>query len=330
MGGKLITTKPVSLAACSFTIAEPGTGAANQEAANQVITLINKIGNVGYNSASKAAIDAARKAYNALSDAQKELVSPEVLKKLTDAEGSYERLKNEAEQAKKQKEEEERKKKEEEEKKKAQAGTVAITETQKAITTANTDKGDVKGSTFAALKAKATGGSKSVTISWSKVKGASGYMVYGAQCSKKMKLLKTLPASRKSYKATKLSKGKYYKYMVVAYKVIYGEKRTIAMSVSVHACTNGGKYKIPSSVGIRKAKVAVKKGKTSTLKPILKLKGKGAFKTHIAKFRYESSNPEVATVTKKGKVKGIRKGKSCYIYIYAQNGIYKRVKVTVK
>lgn len=323
--GKLVTAKPVSLSACSFTVAEPGTGAVNQQAADKVIALINKIGNVSYSSASKAAIDAARKAYNALSDEQKKLVSAEALKKLTDAEGSYTRL----EQAKKQKEEEERRKKEEEAKKKAQAGTAPVSKTQKDITTANTDKGDVKGSTFAALKVKAVGGNKSVKISWSKVKGASGYMVYGAQCGKKMKLLKTLSSSKKSYKAAKLKKGTYYKYMVVAYKVIYKEKRTIATSVSVHACTNGAKYKIPSSVTISKKKVSVKKGKTSTLKPRLKTKGKGAFKTHIAKFRYESSNPKIATVSKKGKIKGIKKG-SCNIYIYAQNGIYKQVKVTVK
>lgn len=321
VGGKLVTAKPTSLSACSFKVTEPGTGAANQEAADEVIALIDKIGNVSYAPASKATIDAARKAYDALSDEQKRLVSPEALKKLTDAERNYDRLESEAEQAKKQKEEEE--------KKQAQAGTVATSETQKAITTANTDKGDVKGSTFAALKAKATGGNKSVKVSWSKVKGASGYLVYGAQCGKKMKLLKELPASGKSYKATKLSKGKYYKYMVVAYKVIYNEKRTVATSVSVHACTNGAKFKVPSGISISKKNVAVKKGKTSTLKPKLKTKGKGAFKTHIAKFRYESSNPAVATVTKKGKVKGIKKG-SCYIYVYAQNGIYKQVKVTVK
>lgn len=321
MGGKLVTAKPTSLSACSFTVTEPGTGAANQEAADKVSALIDKIGNVSYAPASKEAIDAARKAYDALSDEQKKLVSAEALKKLTDAERNYDRLKSEAEQAKKQKEEEE--------KKQAQAGTAAISDTQKTITTANTDKGDVKGSAFAVLKAKATGGNKSVKISWSKVKGASGYLVYGAQCGKKMKLLKELPASGKSYKDTKLSKGKYYKYMVVAYKVIYNEKRTIATSVSVHACTNGAKFKVPSGISISKKKVFVKRGKTSALKPKLKTKGKGAFKTHIAKFRYESSNPAVATVTRKGKVKGIKKG-SCYIYVYAQNGIYKQVKVTVK
>ena len=50
---------------------------------------------------------------------------------------------------------------------------------------------------------------------------------------------------------------------------------------------------------------------------------------HIAKFRYESTNKNIATVTSKGKIKAKKKG-TCYIYIYAQNGCYKKVKVKVK
>lgn len=49
----------------------------------------------------------------------------------------------------------------------------------------------------------------------------------------------------------------------------------------------------------------------------------------IAKFRYESTNAKVASVNKKGKIKAVGKGK-CSIYVYAQNGIYKRIKITVK
>ena len=44
---------------------------------------------------------------------------------------------------------------------------------------------------------------------------------------------------------------------------------------------------------------------------------------------YESTNPAVATVSKKGVIKGKSKG-SCYIYAYAQNGVCKKVKVTVR
>lgn len=44
---------------------------------------------------------------------------------------------------------------------------------------------------------------------------------------------------------------------------------------------------------------------------------------------YESSNTKVATVSKKGVIKAKAKG-SCTVYVYAQNGTYKAVKVTVK
>ena len=43
---------------------------------------------------------------------------------------------------------------------------------------------------------------------------------------------------------------------------------------------------------------------------------------------FESSNSNIATVSGKGVVKGIRKG-ICYIYTYAQNGVMGKVKVTV-
>ena len=64
----------------------------NQMAADEVIVKINAIGEVEYTDASKALIDAAREAYNALTDAQKALVSAETLKVLTDAETAYAEL----------------------------------------------------------------------------------------------------------------------------------------------------------------------------------------------------------------------------------------------
>lgn len=47
------------------------------------------------------------------------------------------------------------------------------------------------------------------------------------------------------------------------------------------------------------------------------------------KLAYESSNVKVAKVTGSGKVKAVKKGK-CNIWVYAQNGVYKEIKVTVK
>jgi uncharacterized protein YjdB len=44
---------------------------------------------------------------------------------------------------------------------------------------------------------------------------------------------------------------------------------------------------------------------------------------------YESTNPQIATVTAKGVIKGKKAG-NCYVYAYAQNGVCRKIKVTVK
>ena len=326
------------------------------EAVKNVTELVNAIGTVDASAECKAKIDAARAAYDGLFEIQKEMLTEDVSTTLTTAEAAYKKAVEEAgesdggttepggnesgggttepggnesgggntgnsttttgtsdtEQAQKEQ---------------AQAKTTAVEETHKTITSANTDKGDVAGSKFAALKVKAKEGNKSVKLSWSRVNGADGYIIYGAPCGKKMERIKELTASKKTYTVRKLLKGKYYKYMVVAYKNIYGEKRVIETSVSVHVATKGGKYGNPTAVTYGKSKVSVKTGKTFTLKAGLKTKTK--VKTHIAKFRYESADPSVATVNRKGVIKAKKKG-TCTIYVYAQNGVYAKVTVKVK
>ncbi len=51
-------------------------------------------------------------------------------------------------------------------------------------------------------------------------------------------------------------------------------------------------------------------------------------KKHVA-VRYESTNTKIATVSKAGVVKAKAKG-TCYFNAYAQNGVAKKIKVTVK
>ena len=201
-----------------------------------------------------------------------------------------------------------------------------MAQANKIIVSANTDKGDPKGSQFSPLQLKGKGAKKSVKLSWVKVKGADGYIIYGSACGKKMKEIKRIGAGKKSYTVKKLKKGKYYKFIIVAYKMIDNEIRIIAQSKSVHACTTGGKYGNPSKV-IYKKSLSLKKGKTKKIKP--KLKTKKKIRIHIAKFRYESLNTDVLSVNKKGKIKAKKKGVS-YLYIYSQNGICTKVRVKVK
>lgn len=118
-----------------------------------------------------------------------------------------------------------------------------------------------------------------------------------------------------------------------------GKKVVIAQSVSVYAITKGGKYCVTDTIKI--TKLAGKKVSTNSLKLTLK-NGKTAqiiaAETPAEKNKtikcyrglcYESSNSKVATVTKSGKIKAIKKG-TCKIYVYAQNGAYKTITITVK
>lgn len=190
--------------------------------------------------------------------------------------------------------------------------------------------GDYKGSNFGLLKAKTTKiTKKSVTVKWNKVKNADGYIVYGAKCGakSKYKVLKVVSGKTTSYTQNKLKKGTYYKYNIVAFKNINGAKVTTAVSKKIHATTLGGKYGVAKAVKVNKTKATIKKGKTFKIKAS-EIKKDKKIRRHRA-ICYESSNTKIATVNSKGKIKAKKKGK-CTIYVYAQNGVYKTVKVTVK
>ena len=200
--------------------------------------------------------------------------------------------------------------------------------TEELIKKTNTDKKDVAGSDYQRLMLKATPKGKTITLKWKAISGASGYIIYGAPCGQKMTRLATV-TNPKTVKKTfkKLKKGKYYKYMVVAYKKAGdGSNRVISKSKSVHCTTPGGKKGNPTGLKAPKA-LTVKKGKKKKIKAKLLKKGKVA--THIAKFRYETSNKAIATVDAKGNIKAKKKG-TVKIYVYTQNGICKTIKVKVK
>lgn len=195
----------------------------------------------------------------------------------------------------------------------------------------NGDK-DIKGSSFSLIQARADKTTKnSICLKWNKVKGADGYFVYGNKCGKKnpYELIKTIDnGNTTSFTHTKINKGTYYKYTVYAYKLVNNKREKVAVSKTIHVTTKGNKYGNPQSVKVNKTKVILKKNKTLKLK-CTQVAEKGK---KISKHRavcYESSNPQIATVTKKGVIKAKKKG-TCYVYAYAQDGVYKKIKVTVK
>ena len=178
------------------------------------------------------------------------------------------------------------------------------------------------------LFAKASAGKNSVKLSWNKISGAEGYLIYGSRCGNSFKLLKKVSAKTLSYEKTKLAKGVFYKFYVAAYKTVDGEREVIVKSPQLHVTTKGGKYGNPTAVAVSKESVTVAKGKTTKVTAKVS-KTDGKVKYHIAQIRYLSTNKKVATVTSKGTIKGVGKG-TCYVYCYTQNGVVKKVKVTVK
>jgi len=202
---------------------------------------------------------------------------------------------------------------------------VTLAEKDKEITSI-TDEKDASGSTFSLLKAKQAKVKKnSIKISWKKVNGADSYVVYGNKCGKNNKYVKLKEVKGTSFTQKKLKKGTYYKYIVVA----VGKGKVLATSKTLHIATKGGKVGNDKSVKVKKLKYKLKKGKTAKIKAYAKAESKKLKVKKHRKLSYETSNPAVAKVLKNGKIKAVGKG-SCNIYVYAQNGVYKQVKVTVK
>ena len=187
----------------------------------------------------------------------------------------------------------------------------------------------------AEIKAK---GKKSFVISWNKVDGADGYDVFFSRCNGKssasMKKVKTLKGNETfSWTIKGLKKHKSYKARVRAWKIKSGKKTYIKTSLTFHAYSFGysKKYTNAKSVKVKKTAVTLKQGKTFKIKAkVTKLKKKKKLisKKHGAKLRYQSTNQKIATVNASGKIRAKAKG-TCYIYVYAHNGVSKKVKVTV-
>ena len=203
-----------------------------------------------------------------------------------------------------------------------------------AFLTARASDSDPAGSVFGKLRLKvAKVTKKTQKLAWSKVSGATKYVVYGNRCGKANKLVKLATVSGTTWTNGKLASGKYYKYLVVA---VDSNNNVVCASKLVHAATKGGKVTNVKKVTLTNAKtgksvgkVTLAKGKTVKLKAkVAKAAKKLTLKTHRA-VKWESSNTSVAKVTASGKIKAVGKG-TCYVCAYAQNGVFAKCKVTVK
>ena len=208
------------------------------------------------------------------------------------------------------------------------------TEEEKEDNSSGTDGKVTMDKSYSRLRLRVPTSTKTTNVlKWTKQTGADGYVIYSNHCNtgeKKYKIVQRVvikDGSTTTWVDKNLDGGTYYKYCIKAYKLVNGKKVWLAKSKVVHSTTTGGKYGNAKTVKVNKTALSLTKGKTFTIKAEQVVKDL-PIKKHTD-IKYESSNTKVASVTGKGVIKAKKKG-TCYIYVYAQNGMYRRMKVTVK
>lgn len=176
-------------------------------------------------------------------------------------------------------------------------------------------------------------GKNGIELTWKKKNGCSGYEVYWSYCDGKRnyKKAKTVKSTgNRSYTHKNLKKNRAYKYYIATYKIKGGKKFYQSKSPVIHVAMSQEKSTNVKSISVNKTKVSLKEKKTFQIKATAKAENKKKkLLAHADKFRYYTNDKKVATVTKKGKIQAKKKG-SCSIFVIANNGVSKEIKVTVK
>ncbi|MCH5252047.1 MAG: Ig-like domain-containing protein [Lachnospiraceae bacterium] len=188
---------------------------------------------------------------------------------------------------------------------------------------------------------KVTQKKKKIQAEWGKVSDADGYLVYVQYCGKKFakKATKTIKKSSTTnvniakVGGKKLKLKKNFKVYVAAYKIIGGKRVVIKKTMTGHIVGKKNyKYTNAKKVNVTKSKFTLQVGKTAKIKAktVHVDKKKKLLPTgHGRKYRYKSTNTSVAKVSKSGKITAVGKG-ACSVYVFAQNGCAKKIKVTAK
>ena len=343
---------------------------ADIDAVNDVSDKINAIGTVTYTPECKTRIDAAKTAYNALTEDQREWIEEELLKILTNAEARYDQLKAEAE-------------KEAADIAAAQAvtdkinaiGTVtytsacktridaartaydALTPDQKTRITARQlkiltdaearyeklkeqDK-RAKNALKMNAKLKATQTGSQINITWGKADGVDGYKVYATNCGKNFNAKYAVQVKGKDNTSLTLKKvngkaidlKKSYRIYVEAYKIVDGKTVTLGTTIKAHVVgRKNAKYSNVKSISLNKTSYTLKKGKTAKIqgKTILENKNKKQLTDAHAKTFRFKTSNKNVATVSENGTIKAVGKGTCTIYVYAVNGCAKSVKVTVK
>jgi len=171
-----------------------------------------------------------------------------------------------------------------------------------------------------------------VEFKWGNAPGVDTYEVWMAYCGKPLRKVLTVKNANKieieEIQGKKLNK----KRSVKAYVIAYRNGSVIGQSLDCHSAGSKCRYTNAKKVKTSKNTYKLKVGKTKKLKAktVKKKSGKSLLpRKHCARLRYASSDPSVATVSKKGTITAKKAG-TCNVWAYAQNGRSKKVTVIVE
>ena len=175
-----------------------------------------------------------------------------------------------------------------------------------------------------------TKGKNKLALKWAAVNGAEGYELFFTECGSELKHYKTVKPDVTEWTFKKLDVGTPYKMQVKAYVMQDGEKKYIGHTDTLHCITNGSNGHYTNAVKIKAKDQTIAEGEKKQLKVTLKGEEKGLpILPHGGAVRYESMNPDIATVDKDGNVKGVSTG-SCKILLSTADGLRKTIVLTVK
>ena len=176
-------------------------------------------------------------------------------------------------------------------------------------------------------------GEDAFKITWTEAHNVDGYDVFLKECSDKSSSRKVAASVEGATEVTLdgLKKKTNYKACVRAWVRQANEKvYVLDPSPVAHAITGGILKGVvnPGSLKVDYTEVTLRIDRTVRISGSVKGVRKGKVLKHAPRLRFISTDPGVATVSKKGDVTGVSGG-SCEIYVLANNGLWKSVKVTV-
>lgn len=150
----------------------------------------------------------------------------------------------------------------------------------------------------------------SITMKWSKVNNADGYIVYRYRGNRAVKIKTITSKSKVVFVSSKLSAGTTYKYRVVAYKKD-GKAIVENAGTYVSGFTLPATPVVSAKAGVKQAKIAWKRAKGATGYIVyMSTSKRGTYKA-VATIRKSSTT----SYTKKG----LKKGKTYYFKVRAFN-----------